>query len=310
METPPLFIIGCPRSGVSLLEEILGAHPELAWVSQYQNKFPKVLGISTLNWAYGIPTIGKWLYLAAIGIKVFNKRILPYPTEPWDFLITHLPDFKKGVEFWKHRSWPKKNLDIGTLDQVHTIYAQLNLAQRKKQFFCSFADFPRMDYLSQFFPSARFIHLVRDGRAVCESLWRVNNIGHYNSWAEHKIWADFFPELWREQFLRRHYNLFALGIYRWMFYLDICWKESKRFSPERYMQISYEDILAKPHDTLRRIQTFAGLGISSNIDWYIQKSPPLQCNRKWRKALTKEQLDEFFDIVLEERFLELLREDM
>ena len=58
------------------------------------------------------------------------------------------------------------------------------------------------------------------------------------------------------------------------------------------------------------IQTFANLRHSTKIERYIEKVPPINNNQKWMHALTKDQLDEFFQIVKEKQYLNLLRDNI
>ena len=306
----PIFIFGSPRSGITLLENILGIHPELAWLSQYNNRYPVKPEVSILNRLYNIPVIGLLLYECAWKQRNIGTQYLPIPTEAWSFWKKILPNFKKGVE--ATQSYPPCAKDMNDKDVIliRDILSRLIRFQGKKRFFTIYADFPRIDYLSKAFPDALFIHLVRDGRAVCESYYRVNQLGQYNSWEEVELWFNIMPESWREPFFNQHYNIFGFSVYRWMYYLNLCFKESSQISLQRYLQVSYEDIVKDPIKSLRMIQSFANLRYSPKIEQYIEKVPPINNNQKWRQALTQEQLDEFFHIVKEKQYLNLLREDI
>ena len=50
----PIFLIGCPRSGTTILLRLIAAHEELAWVSRYVNKLPKRLSLTLLNRVYDL----------------------------------------------------------------------------------------------------------------------------------------------------------------------------------------------------------------------------------------------------------------
>ena len=152
--------------------------------------------------------------------------------------------------------------------------------------------------------------MVRDGRAVSESYYRVNQLGEYNSWEERELWFNNMPESWRDSFIKRHYNIFGFSVYRWMYYITLCSEESSKLPPERYMEVAYEDIVKNPIKSIRMIQNFAKLRYSSKIERYIERVPPINCNQKWKQALTQEQLDEFFLIVKKKQYLDLLREDI
>ena len=92
-------------------------------------------------------------------------------------------------------------------------------------------NFRRVRGLLRMFPAARFIHLVRDGRAVAASLlpldWGPNNALHA-------------AEFWMARC--------ALGLAA---ELDL--------GPDRILRVRYEDVLQEPESSLRRIAGFIGL---------------------------------------------------
>jgi len=118
------------------------------------------------------------------------------------------------------------------------------------------------------------------------------------------------PEEWRKGFLEKNFNLFGLSVYRWMYYCHLCWEEASELTTNCYLQIAYEDIVADPLSAVDRILQFAELKRSSKLEWFLEKTPPINCNRKWRKSLSTDQLNQFFDIVQEERFLALLNDNV
>ena len=131
-----------------------------------------------------------------------------------------------------------------------------------------------------------------------------------SSWEERDLWFNNMPESWREPFYKQHYNIFSFSVYRWMYYLKLCSGESSQIPSHRYLQVSYEDIVKDPVESIQIIQTFANLRHSIKIERYIEKVPPINNNQKWRQALTQDQLDDFFQIVKEKQYLDLLRDDI
>jgi len=306
----PIFIFGSPRSGVTLAENILGIHPDLAWLSQYNNLLPNLTVVSTLNRIYDFPSFGSLLYRVAWETKVLGKSILPIPYESWNFWERHLSNFKKGVK--ATLSYPPTDSDISEIEskQIRKIIAACMASQGKSRFFATYGDYPRIQYLSKAFPDALFIHLVRDGRAVCESYFRMNQQGFFNSWDEKHLWFRHMPKPWYETFRNKHYNLFGFGIYRWKYYLDLCRYESRTIPKTHFLQIHYEDLVKHPISTIQNIEEFAHLPHSMRVQNFLRKVPPLNCNTKWRNALTQNQLKQFFEIVTEEENLKLLNDDI
>ena len=190
--------------------------------------------------------IGSTIYESAWKREIIGTHHLPIPTEAWDFWRTLLPNFKKGVEAMYTSPPCAKDMSNTEVITIQNIISRLTHFQGKNRFFATYGDFPRIDYFSKAFPDALFIHLVRDGRAVCESYFRVNQLGYYNSWEERDLWLNNMPESWREPFYKQHYNLFGFSVYRWMYYLNLCSEESSQIPSHRYLQVSFEDIVKDP----------------------------------------------------------------
>jgi hypothetical protein len=98
-------------------------------------------------------------------------------------------------------------------------------------------NFRRVLTLLRLFPEARFIHLVRDGRAVAASLLAL----------------DWGPN---DTFLAAEY---------WMARCAAGLAAETQLGPERVLRVRYEDILEQPESTLRRIATYAGLNFEPGM---------------------------------------------
>jgi hypothetical protein len=128
--------------------------------------------------------------------------------------------------------------------------------------------------------------------------------GRFGTWNERENYMACWPAELRERFQRDHHNPFALTVFLWKFFLDNIWYEKT----SRYLQVSYEDFIASPTDLANRILRFMEVPESPRIAWLLSRRPPEDNRFKWKASLKKEQLDEFFEIVVEERFLGLLRD--
>src|SRR4051794_19975166 len=47
--SPPLFIVGCGRSGTTIIYELLCEHPDLAWFSNYAERWPSLPQLEVLT---------------------------------------------------------------------------------------------------------------------------------------------------------------------------------------------------------------------------------------------------------------------
>jgi hypothetical protein len=67
--------------------------------------------------------------------------------------------------------------------------------------------------------------------------------------------------------------------------VDTTLDDAPLIAPERFLQVRYEDFIARPADILGQIAGFAGLSLPPG---YLQTLPPIRSgNRgKWRAALS------------------------
>jgi hypothetical protein len=141
-------------------------------------------------------------------------------------------------------------------------------------------NFKRGLTLLRMFPEARFLHLVRDGRGVAASLlpldWGPNDVLRA---------ADY-----------------------WMARCAVGLAAEIQLGPERVLRVRYEDLLASPETTLRRIAGFAGLeyepvmaqGAGHWPNRYNERQhrlvgqPPDQSRaHSWHYSLTSRQIEIF-----------------
>lgn len=138
--------------------------------------------------------------------------------------------------------------------------------------------------LLSLFPEAKFIHLVRDGRAVGASImpldWGPNTIIHAANWWVEKIAHGLAAEL--------------------------------RYGPEMVLRLRYEDIISCPGLILEKICAFLDLGYEPTLQTGSGFSPPLYTRSQhqlvgnqleikrstaWEQKLTLRQIEIFEGMV-------------
>lgn len=132
--------------------------------------------------------------------------------------------------------------------------------------------------LSQWVPDAKFIHIVRDGRAVAASLMQV-------TWGP--VTVDRAALFWLER-------------------LSFCLAAEQYLGQDRIIRVRYEDLLLQPEQTLRTLCAFIGLsydpamvcGTSAVVTAYNTRQQRLvgtglHTSRidAWRKSLTPRQVE-------------------
>ena len=160
---PYVFVVGCPRSGTTLLQRMLDAHPMLA----------------VANDTHFIP-------------QVISK----VRTEDETLLTPERVEFVRS-----YKRFPRLGVDDDVVDQaaersatypefVSELYTEMARAQGKPLSGEKTPDYVRcIPLLHRLFPDARFVHIIRDGRDVALSTLQ---------WANEKKGPGRF-ELWQEQ---------------------------------------------------------------------------------------------------------------
>ena len=104
--------------------------------------------------------------------------------------------------------------------------------------------------LAAAFPAARFLHLIRDGRAVAYSLSRVD-------WWEDGVvwWYGDTPRRWRE----RGGDPWELVATHWVRELASIEEGLGAVAPDRQLELRYETLVDDPAALLQQVARFAGL---------------------------------------------------
>ncbi len=272
----PIFFVGAPRSGTTILFEAFSSHPDLAWFSNYLYRFPR------------FPVVSLFSRLAIsndlLGAKRQNGESAfriprPYAVEcypAWELCCGQ--KFRFDYLLNQKASQEEKDKVVRLVDKV-TRY------QSKHRFATKITGPTRMAYLNSIFPDALFIHVVRDGRAVVNSLMKVdfwkNGGGYHKPW-----WRGGLTEEDIELYDKYGKTPVALTAVQWRRIMLMAREEAKAIGPGQYLEIRYEDALRDPIAAMDGLFTFSHLAPSSKVHDYIRtKSAFKDMNYKFAKDL-------------------------
>lgn len=207
--TQPLFIVGAPRSGTTLLQTLVDAYSPIA-IPPESHVFPR---FSHLFDCYGVLRDPSNLRLL-VGDLLSDEKI-----RVWGLQVS-LEEFCSGL----------------TAPTVRDVIARLYSLYARKEGKPRWGDKTTVHvlYLQEIralFPEAQFIHLVRDGRDVAESLHRIA-IGKKSAWA---------------------------NAHRWTRYLQAAETFQRQVPPGVYLEVRYESLVRRPDEELRRLFAFLGV---------------------------------------------------
>lgn len=144
-----------------------------------------------------------------------------------------------------------------------------------------------MSFLKEIFPDAKFIHILRDGRAVANSFI---NVPFWRGWQgpENWRWGPLTPSQ-QEQWERFDKSFLALAGIQWNIFMHAI-DEAKRFVEEQnFFELKYETLCRDPVGTLNEVIAFCNLNWSSRFGRIVQNHPTNNTNYKWHEQLTLDQ---------------------
>ncbi len=250
MGAEALFIVGAPRSGTSLLYKQLCLHPEAAWISNWARRAPGLPALAVLNrLAPRLPDARRrtWFGADAANAYVYAhprrlaERLFPMPVE--------------GEPVYRHCGVPQDPSAVpetaATAGRLRAAFAATGRWSGGRVLVSKrIANNLRIPLLAAAFPAARFVNLIRDGRAVAYSLSRVD-------WWEDGVvwWYGGTPRRWREEG-RDPWELCAL---HWVRELAAIRTGLAAVPAGQQLGVRYEELVQAPVETAERIAGFAGL---------------------------------------------------
>jgi hypothetical protein len=130
-------------------------------------------------------------------------------------------------------------------------------AQRTDTFLHKFTGWPRAGFIRGVFPSARFIHVVRDGRAVANSWLQMPWWLGYEG-PDHWQWGPLPAELaaeWEES----GESFVVLAGLLWKMLIDAFDVARKAIPAMDWLEVRYEDVAANPRTAFAKMLEFCGL---------------------------------------------------
>ena len=209
LRSAPVFVVGMNGSGTTMLLDCLGRHPELYAFPKETRLIPFLISHVPTYGDLRVDTNFRRLWDEVRALLVFretnNNTPIPLPAQ------------------W--RDYPRTLAAI--LDAIFGYFA----ARENKQRWCEKTPqhVQHLLTLSQQFPTAKFLHVVRDGRDCAVSF--------------HRRW------------LRRP----ELTVFRWKKVVTVGREQGQQLGSQRYMEIRYEDLTASPENSLRRVSSFLAL---------------------------------------------------
>ena len=263
LRNPYVFVVGCPRSGTTLLQRVLDSHPDLAVVNEAQF-VPRVLDDRGLD-------AGATLTPAMVAEARSYRR----------FQRLELPD--DAVEQAAARSSTYREF-------VSALFDAVAAARGKRKAGEKMPDYVRfLPLLGDLFPDARFVHLIRDGRDVTLSLlnWARGGKGpgRYLLWGEDPVGTSAL--WWAQRIIEGRRDGAALGPR----YQEVCYEDLVRDTEgvarelAGFLDLPYAREMVRFHEGRQRHDP----ALSAKDAWL----PPTAGLRDWRRDMHERDVELF-----------------
>ncbi len=240
------FIVGTGRCGTNLLNKMLGYHPQITAVTETHF-------ISTLATRFADTALS--------------------PQDFWTIIDEHYSS--NGQYRWTDahlESGGVANKDIFRQQFIEKSHTRTSHEARVWLFFeMCYAKTPsatqhffldktpqyglHIQAISRLFPSAKFVHLIRDGRLAAASMVKHKGISRLIKGGHPDALMDFSYQAQISKIEPYQANMEEAILY-WEKVVKATQSQAAKLPDTQYLELYYEDLIAQPQDTLRRVCDF------------------------------------------------------
>lgn len=260
----PIFVVGAPRSGTTLLQYMLRSHPRIS-LPTGESHF--IVPLCATPHAFG--DLSQLDNVRRLLEEMYRRNA--------DFLDTDLHGIGFDIESLAAELWKEGRHTPQTI--ISGLFEKNAHGEGKARWGDKTPYYVRhLPKIVEWFPGAQVIHLIRDGRDCSLSLFnRRHDFDVYNAYYAAKYWQHFV-EVGREH--------------------------GKRLGPDQYHEILYKDLVADPETTMAEICAYLHEEYSDSVVHFKKanqagKTPllqkPVQPDNagKWRHQMSRSSIRAF-----------------
>lgn len=273
-----VFVVGCPRSGTTLLQSMLAAHPDVL-------SFPETHALRV-----GIGRQGVQLFS-----WIQRKRLLKNLANELNTSLPSLPLF-----LWRKRFVAEmlSLLDRAAIEKDKKIW----LEKTPEHLFY-------IPTIKSVAPDAKFIHITRNCHDVVPSIVKMWN-AFTSDWSKSRFLVMdlndvlcVFREVLKRPKLLSLLGIYSLFMYRRYVRASRLWHDSisisKNYEYDRnYFQCDYSELVKEPEQTLEKISKFLDIKYSASmLEFQNVSSSLIRSDEIWKSsnvnAIEKNRITEY-----------------
>jgi len=258
----PIFILGTPRCGSTMMQELLACHDRIAFFTHSMDQFPEPDLFRAVDWAR-----------RKFGLDVRGERYLK------DSIIVDGGSPSEAMRFWAEcltldpfkLAWPERRIGDLSKEQVDRVYDTIKhviacFRERGSDRFLnkSPALLTEALLLQDLFPDAKFVHLVRDGRMVANSLIKLYKLQREQDLkVDHPMFKDQpfvpYPRVPGLPEAAGQWGLEDIRTTATVWDSAIKYVNAVKPQLNNFFEVRYEDVCASPREQLERVFEFCEL---------------------------------------------------
>ncbi|MEF8848817.1 MAG: sulfotransferase [Candidatus Thermoplasmatota archaeon] len=277
----PIFIVGSGRCGSTIFHEMFSHHPNVSWLSFLCDSYPEKLYLNRyLMKMLNIPGLNYFL----------SNRI--HPGECYTFWDHYCKGFSRPC-----RDLRSDDVTEKCRKNIIKAFEKLSTKNRNR-LLIKITGWSRIGFLNEIFSDAKFIHVIRDGRAVVNSLI---NIGFWKGWQGPSNWR--WGELSKEnQKIWEKYDesFFILAAIEWKLLVESVEKGKQSLDNSRFYEIKYNDFIEHPVDSFQSVIDFCDLEWIDKFEKKIKRFNLKNMNYKWKNNIPLSQIKNLNEFLKED----------
>jgi len=207
--------------------------------------------------------------------------------------------------FWEHyckgfrapcRDLFPEDVTVGNKKQLQYALSMIETDKRNR-LLIKITGWPRFGFLGTVFEDAKFIHIMRDGRAVANSLI---NVGFWQGWRGPENWRwGILPSTYKDEWDRHNQSFIVLAAIQWKILMGAVDVAKNYIKEQNLLEITYEQLCSDPIEVFRRVAEFAEIRPVETFEGEVKKFRLNNTNSKWERELNDCQKKELYEVLRE-----------